>query len=485
MIHKVLIANRGEIAVRISHTLREMGIETVAVFTEPDQNSLHVRSADGARAISSYLDAEEIVEAAKESRADAIHPGYGFLSENAALSQACEDQGITFIGPRPDTIRSMGDKLESKRLMQKSGVPVVPAWPDGNPSPSEFPVLVKAAGGGGGKGMRIVKTPAELSDAMASASREASAAFGNDHVFVEKYIREPRHIEFQILGDSHGNAVHVFERECSIQRRHQKIIEETPSTAMTPELRAQMGAAALAAARAVQYRGAGTVEFILDPTGKFYFLEMNTRLQVEHPITEMTTGLDLVRDQVLIASGEKLAHSQSDLRQTGHSIECRIYAEVPEEQFRPDTGTIEVYESPSGPGIRLDSGVQAGSVVNYHFDPLLAKLIVWAPSRTAAIDRMKRALSEFALLGVRNNIEFLHRIISTEDFAAGKTDTSFLDRHPSLFEVPTEIPFEALLVGTVYDRAGGPRSASATAHSLKDRPPLQVGPWTSGAWRNS
>src|SRR5262245_42401685 len=414
MIHKVLIANRGEIAVRISHTLREIGIETVAVFTEPDQNSMHVRAANSARAINSYLDAEEIVRTAKESGADAIHPGYGFLSENAALSQACEDQGITFMGPRPDTIRSMGDKLESKRVMQKAGVPVVPAWPDGSPPPSEFPVLVKAAGGGGGKGMRIVKTPAELSDAMASASREASAAFGNDRVFVEKYIREPRHIEFQILGDSHGNAVHVFERECSIQRRHQKIIEETPSTAMTPELRAQMGAAAVAAARAVQYRGAGTVEFILDPSGKFYFLEMNTRLQVEHPITEMTTGMDLVREQVLIASGEKLAYSQGDLRQTGHSIECRIYAEVPEEQFRPDTGTIDVYESPSGPGIRLDSGVQAGSVVSYHFDPLLAKLIVWAPSRTAAIDRMKRALHDFALLGVRNNIEFLHRIISSE-----------------------------------------------------------------------
>ena len=484
MIHKVLIANRGEIAVRIAHTLREMGIETVAVFTEADQNSLHVRSADGTRTISSYLDAKEIVGAAKESGADAIHPGYGFLSENASLSQACEDHGITFIGPRPDTIRSMGDKLESKRLMHKSGVPVVAAWPDGNPPASEFPVLVKAAGGGGGKGMRIVKTPAELSDAIASASREASAAFGNDRVFVEKYIREPRHIEFQILGDSHGNALHVFERECSIQRRHQKIIEETPSTAMTPELRAQMGTAAVAAARAVQYRGAGTVEFILDPSGKFYFLEMNTRLQVEHPITEMTTGLDLVREQVLIASGEKLTYSQGDLRQTGHSIECRIYAEVPEEQFRPDTGTIEVYEPPSGPGIRLDSGVQAGSVVSYHFDPLLAKLIVWAPSRTAAIDRMKRALNEFALLGVRNNIEFLHRIISADDFAAGKTDTSFLDRHSELFNDRTAVPAEAFLIGAVYERAGGPRSASAIARSLKDRPPLQ-GPWNSGAWRNS
>ena len=475
MIHKVLIANRGEIAVRISHTLREMGIETVAVFTEPDQNSLHVRSADAARAIGSYLDAEDIVRAARESGADAIHPGYGFLSENAALSRASEDNGITLIGPRPDTIRSMGDKLESKRVMQEAGVPVVPVWTDNNPPASEFPVLVKAAGGGGGKGMRIVKTPAELSAAMASASREASAAFGDDRVFVEKYIHEPRHIEFQILGDSHGNAVHVFERECSIQRRHQKIIEETPSPAMTPELRRQMGEAAVAAARAVLYRGAGTVEFILDPSGKFYFLEMNTRLQVEHPITEMTTGLDLVREQVLIASGEKLAYSQGDLRQTGHSIECRIYAEVPEEQFRPDTGTIEVCEAPSGPGIRLDSGVQTGSVVSYHFDPLLAKLIVWAPSRTAAIDRMKRALGDFALLGVRNNIEFLHRIISADDFAAGKTDTSFLDRHPELFSKQKDVPVEAFLVGSVLTAEAQRRSSAASLS----------GPWNSGAWRNS
>jgi acetyl-CoA carboxylase biotin carboxylase subunit len=489
MIRRVLIANRGEIAVRISHTLREMGIETVAIFTEPDQNSLHVRSAAEARSIRSYLDAEEIVRTAKDSGADAIHPGYGFLSENPRLSQACEDHGIIFIGPRPDTIRIMGDKLESKRLMQQAGVPVVPAWPDGNPPAPEFPVLVKAAGGGGGKGMRIVKTPAELSSAMASASREAAAAFGNDRVFVEKYIREPRHIEFQILGDSHGNAVHVFERECSIQRRHQKIIEETPSPAMTPELRAQMGEAGVAAARAVRYRGAGTVEFILDPSGKFYFLEMNTRLQVEHPITEMTTGLDLVREQVLIASGAKLAYSQSDLRQTGHAIECRIYAEVPEEHFRPDTGTIEVYEPPTGPGIRLDSGVQAASVVSYHFDPLLAKLIVWAPSRTAAIDRMKRALSDFALLGVRNNIEFLHRVISSEEFAAGKTDTSFLDRHPELFNAREDVPIEALLVGAV-----GEAQARQRAARNYDRPflrdstnslPLQGEPWTSGAWRNS
>jgi len=334
-------------------------------------------------------------------------------------------------------------------------------------------------GGGGGKGMRLVQNAAELQDALASASREASAAFGDHRVFVEKYIRQPRHIEFQILGDAHGNAIHAFERECSIQRRHQKIIEETPSPAVTPELRVQMGSAALTAACAVKYRGAGTVEFIVDPSGKFYFLEMNTRLQVEHPITEMTTGLDLVREQVLIASGEKVSYAQSDLRQTGHAIECRIYAEVPEENFRPDTGVIEVFEPPTGPGIRLDTGVSRGSVVSYHFDPLLAKLIVWAPSRRAAIDRMKRALDDFVLLGVRNNIEFLRRVISTDDFGSGKIDTAFLDRHAEVFNVPNEVPVEALLVasnvGAAYDRTDRPGG---------HRPPLQDA-WDSGSWRNS
>jgi acetyl/propionyl-CoA carboxylase alpha subunit len=303
MIRKILIANRGEIAIRIVHTLREMDIRTVAVFTAPDQDALHVRTADEARPISSYLDAQEIIRVAKESGVDAIHPGYGFLSENADFAAACEAGGLTFIGPRPDTIRAMGDKLESKRVMQQAGIPIVPTWNE-NPRDSDFPVLVKAAGGGGGKGMRLVQNPADLAEAMASASREADSAFGDGRVFVEKYISRPRHIEFQILGDAHGNAIHIYERECSIQRRHQKIIEETPSPALNPNLRAQMGAAAVAAARAVQYRGAGTVEFILDDSGKFYFLEMNTRLQVEHPVTEMTTGLDLVREQVLVASGE-------------------------------------------------------------------------------------------------------------------------------------------------------------------------------------
>jgi acetyl/propionyl-CoA carboxylase alpha subunit len=477
MIRKVLIANRGEIAIRIGYTLREMGIGTVAVFTEPDQNAQHVRSADEAYAIPSYLDPQEIVRVAKACGADAIHPGYGFLSENPSFPAACEEAGIIFIGPRAETLRVMGDKLESKRVMQKAGVPIVPTWEE-TPPAAEFPVLVKAVGGGGGKGMRLVHTPAELNDAMTSASREAGAAFGDDRVFVEKYVRTPRHIEFQILGDAHGNAIHVFERECSIQRRHQKIIEETPSTAVTAELRAQMGSAAVAAARAVHYRGAGTVEFILDSTGNFYFLEVNARLQVEHPITEMTTGLDLVREQVLIASGEKLSHAQSDLRQTGHCIECRIYAEVPEENFRPATGTIKVFEPPAGPGVRLDSGVTCESAVSYHFDPLLAKLIVWAPSRPAAIDRMKRALDDFVLLGVQNNIEFLRRVISAPDFAAGKLDTGFLDRHSEVFSTPGNVPTETFLVaslGTVDPSGSHVPSLQTTFTDV----------WNSGGWRNS
>jgi acetyl-CoA carboxylase biotin carboxylase subunit len=475
MIQKVLIANRGEIAVRVCHTLREMGIETVAVFTEADANALHVRVASAALRIESYLDPNEIVRTAKESGADAVHPGYGFLSENPSLSAACEKAGVIFIGPRPETIRGMGDKLESKRVMQLAGVPTVPSW-DRNPPALEYPVLVKAVGGGGGKGMRLVEKADDLSEALTSASREAAAAFGDERVFVEKYIRRPRHIEFQVLGDSHGNYIHVFERECSIQRRHQKIIEETPSPAVVADLRAQMGNAAVAAARAVDYRGAGTVEFILDPSGRFYFLEMNTRLQVEHPVTEMTTGLDLVREQVLIADGRKLTYQQQDLQQIGHSIECRIYAEVPEENFRPSTGTIEVFEPPAGPGIRLDSGVARGSAVTYHFDPLLGKLVVWAPSREAAIDRMKRALDDFALLGVRNNIDFLRRVISTDDFVSGKLDTGFLERHPELFAVSADVPPEVRLIASL-----------ASKQHMKSNPsgPAYSDVWSSGAWRNS
>jgi acetyl/propionyl-CoA carboxylase alpha subunit len=477
MIQKVLVANRGEITIRIFHTLREMGIRGIAVFTEPDTHALHVRQADVAVRIESYLDPQEIVRAAKDSGAEAIHPGYGFLSENPALSSACAASGLTLVGPRTETIRRMGDKLESKLLMQRAGVPVVPTW-DGNPPESEFPVLVKAVGGGGGKGMRLVEHPSQLTEAKASAAREAGKAFGDDRVFVEKYVRSPRHIEFQVLGDTHGNVMHVFERECSIQRRHQKIIEETPSPALTPELRGHMGEAAVAAARAVNYVSAGTVEFIVDPEGRFFFLEMNTRLQVEHPVTEMTTGLDLVREQIRIADGLPISLAQSELRQTGHSIECRIYAEVPEENFRPDIGTVAVYETPAGPGVRLDSGIQANSEVGFHYDPMLAKLIVWASDRDAAIDRMRQALSEFVLLGVKNNIEFLHRVISHEEFRQGRIDTQFLERHPDLWHPPApDIPAEALLAASL---------SSSTSPAKVYGGGLQFTDiWSSGAWRIS
>src|SRR6058998_111272 len=367
MIRKVLIANRGEIAIRISYTLREMGIEAAAVFTAPDEGALHARLAREAHLVTSYLEIDEMIRTAKEAAADAIHPGYGFLSENAALSAACAKAGIVFIGPAPETIRRMGDKLESKRVMQEAGVPVVAIW-EGEPPDSEYPVLVKATGGGGGKGMRLVERPRDLTAAMASASREAGAAFGDSRVFVEKYIRHPRHIEFQILGDSHGNYVHCFERECSIQRRHQKIIEETPSTALTPELREQMGAAALAAARAVKYRGAGTVEFILDPSGRFYFLEMNTRLQVEHPVTELTTGLDLVREQIRIARGERLGYVAAP-PQRGWAIEVRLSAEDADRDYLPTTGTLLAADVPAT--IRADLGVTAGTEIGIHYDSML------------------------------------------------------------------------------------------------------------------
>jgi acetyl-CoA carboxylase biotin carboxylase subunit len=479
MIRKVLVANRGEIAIRIFHTLREMQIATVAVYTEPDAKALHVRNADEAVRIDSYLDAKEILRATSATGADAVHPGYGFLSENISLSSACEAQGVTLVGPRTDTIRRMGDKLESKRLMREANVPVVPSW-DADPPASEYPVLVKAVGGGGGKGMRLVEHPSQLADALGSASREAGKAFSDDRVFIEKYVHTPRHIEFQILGDTHGNVIHVFERECSIQRRHQKIIEETPSPILTPDLRARMGEAAVAAARAVNYVNAGTVEFIVAPDGRFYFLEMNTRLQVEHPVTEMTTSVDLVREQIHIANGGPLSIQQSTLRQTGHSIECRIYAEVPEENFRPDVGTVAIYRPPQGPGIRLDSGIQEGSEVSFHYDPMLAKLVVWASTREAAIGRMKRALSEFVLLGVRNNIEFLHRIISKNEFQEGKIDTHFLDRHSELVHpVRGDIPAEALIAASLsgFTQAGSHTSSGA------ERKFSDV--WSSGPWRAS
>jgi 3-methylcrotonyl-CoA carboxylase alpha subunit len=458
---KVLVANRGEIAVRVMQTLQEMGISTVALASDPDLQAEHVRVANevihlpGNKPTETYLQAEKILTLAKERGIEAIHPGYGFLSENAEFARACAEADIVFIGPKSSVIRDMGDKIIAKNLMQKAGVPVVPGWSGSLETEFSvirkeadaigYPLLVKAAAGGGGKGMRLVKQADELEAAFASAAREAQSAFGDARVFLEKYITRPRHIEFQIFGDHYGNVVHLFERECSIQRRHQKIIEETPSPALTPELREKMGEAAVKAAQAMGYTNAGTVEFILGEDGSFYFLEVNTRLQVEHPVTEMTVHRDLVRLQVMIAAGLPIPFTQADLAQDGHAMECRIYAEDPANNFMPGIGKLAFFRPPTGPSIRLDSGVREGSDVTVHYDPMLAKLIVWGKDRTAALQKMSWALSHFAIVGVANNVEFLKAIIDHPAFQAGDIHTHFLEEHPVMLD-KQQIPSEALIL---------------------------------------
>jgi acetyl-CoA carboxylase biotin carboxylase subunit len=444
MFKKILIANRGEIAIRIMRACRELSIQTVAVYSDADKNALHVQQADeaihigSAAPVESYLNVEKILRAAKQTNADAIHPGYGFLSENASFAAATASAGLTFIGPSADSIRLMGDKAESKRRMKEAGVPTVPGV-EGLESQEDFenaaneigyPVFVKAAAGGGGKGMRVVNEEGELAEAIESARREALNAFGDERLLIEKYIAKAHHIEFQVFGDQHGNLVHLFERECSVQRRHQKIIEETPSPLLTSELREIMGQAAVAAAKAVGYYNAGTVEFIVDPeTSTFYFLEMNTRLQVEHPVTELVTGLDLVHWQIRVAAGEQFPFTQSHLTQRGHAIECRIYAEDPANGFLPSTGKLLQYIEPRGPGIRVDSGFTVGDKITHFYDPLLAKLIVHAENRETAIQRMQTALEEFIIHGVVTNIDFLQAVLSHPDFANGKVSTRWVENH--------------------------------------------------------
>ncbi len=498
MIRKILIANRGEIAVRIAGTLQQMGVTAAAVYSEPDRRALHVQAADeaypleGQTSAETYLRGDKIIEIAQRHGCDAIHPGYGFLSENAGFAQACRDAGITFIGPAPDVIRAMGDKITAKQAFVAAGVPVVPGWSgDGHESADAiareavrigFPVLIKAAAGGGGKGMRVVESAAELRGAVEAAQREAKAAFGDGRVFLEKFIRRPRHVEIQIFGDAHGNVVHLFERECSIQRRHQKIIEETPSPALTAALRAEMGAAAVKAAKAIGYTNAGTVEFMVDDAGHFYFLEVNTRLQVEHPVTEMVTGHDLVRAQVLVAAGEPLPFTQQDLRQEGHALECRIYAEDAARGFLPATGTLERYRPPAGPGIRVDSGVYEGAAVSVFYDPQLAKLIVWERTRDAAIRRMAWALRRYVVLGVTTNIEFLQSLIDHPELRAGRLHTQFLDEH----DVPTSAadgPDEALIAGALAMRFGEVARASQDGRAEGARA-SDANPWHEArAWR--
>lgn len=444
MIKKVLIANRGEIAVRVIRSCKELGIKTVAVYSEADRKSLHVRYADEAYFIGpspsaeSYLSIKKIIDAAKKSGADAIHPGYGFLSENAEFAKRCRKENVIFIGPSSQAISTMGDKITARQTMINAGVPVVPGTKSKIRNATDvkkivqeigLPVMIKASSGGGGKGMRLVRDESMLMDAVKSAQSEALSSFGDDSVYVEKYIESPHHIEFQILADKHGNTIHLCERECSVQRRHQKVIEETPSPLMTPELREKMGNDAINAARAVSYEGAGTVEFLVDNNHNYYFLEMNTRLQVEHPITERVIGIDLVKEQIKIAEGQELKHKQEDIVQFGHAIECRIYAEDPANNFMPSPGLIRHISEPNGLGVRTDGYVYEGYEIPIYYDPMITKLIVWAPTRKEAIARMRRALYEYKITGVKTSIGFLEKVMSTEEFVKGNYDTHFIDNN--------------------------------------------------------
>jgi acetyl-CoA carboxylase, biotin carboxylase subunit len=462
---KILIANRGEIALRIIRSVKEMGIDTVAVFSEADRNSLHVRNADEAVCIgpapssASYLRGDKIIEAALRLKADAIHPGYGFLSENEDFAKKVKAAGLVFIGPSPESIRIMGNKLAAKDAALKYKIPMVPGGDKAISDIEEakrvaakagYPVLIKASAGGGGKGMRIVENEASFSESMQRAISEAKAAFGDGSVFIEKYISSPRHIEIQILGDQHGNIVHLFERECSIQRRYQKVIEEAPSSVLNEDLRGAMGKAAVDAARSCNYYNAGTVEFILDENNNYYFLEMNTRLQVEHPVTEMITGIDLVKEQVRIAEGEKLPFRQEDLSIHGHAIELRIYAEDPANNFLPFTGTLQTYQRPQGPGIRVDDGFEQGMDIPVHYDPMIAKLIAHASNRQEAIRRMIRAIEEFEIKGIENTLGFGKFVMEHPAFTSGKFDTHFVQKYFTPDKLEQKLSDEELNISVAF-----------------------------------
>lgn len=495
MFTKILIANRGEIAVRVMATCREMGIRTVAVYSEADHHAMHVRQADEAYfigpapATESYLRIDKMIEVAKECGAEAIHPGYGFLSENPAFVAACEQAGIIFVGPPAAAMSLMGSKIAAKQLAISVDAPVIPGY-NGEQQDDEtltraaeqvgYPLLIKASAGGGGKGMREVYEATDFREQLDGARREALAAFGDGTVFLEKLIQQPRHVEIQIIGDSHGNLIHLGERECSIQRRHQKIVEESPSVALTPALRAEMGAAAVRIASAAGYVNAGTMEFILDQDRHFYFLEMNTRLQVEHPVTEFVTGFDLVRHQLLIAAGEPLSIAQEQVKSRGHAIEVRLYAEDPEQGFLPSTGTISNFVQPHGPGIRVDSGIETGDEISQYYDPMIAKLIVYAEDRLAAIARLRDALEQCVIFGVKTNTPLLYSIATHPAFQAGLTHTSFLIEH-HLTDTPTAahqtIPVDALLAAAFCDSIGPTENEPAPRGS-------NLNPWqTLGPWR--
>ncbi len=488
MFKKILIANRGEIALRIMRTCRDMGIGSIAVFSEIDRKSAHVQFADEAYPLGgitsgeSYLNAEKIIRIALEHGAEAIHPGYGFLSENARFARKVREAGLVFIGPPAEAIELMGSKTAARTLMQEHGVPTVPGTKKALRSEEEalkvaqkigFPVLIKASAGGGGKGMRLVHSADELPSALQSAKREAKSAFGDDTVYIEKYLEEPRHIEFQILADNYGHVVHLGERECSIQRRHQKIIEEAPSVVLDAPLRQAMGQAAIQAAKACNYRNAGTIEFMLDKHRNFYFLEMNTRLQVEHPVTEMVTGMDLVREQILIASGQPLSVKEPPTHFWGHAIECRLYAEDAENNFTPSPGTIRFLKPADGPGIREDSGVLQGNQISLYYDPMISKLIAWGQNREQAIRRMVRALSEYQLSGIKTNLAFLKRILQHPDFTAGHLTTTFIDAHrDELFEGNSKAPEAAGILALLTHIASHSHSVAMANKSTDNQQPI-------------
>ncbi len=496
MFKKVLIANRGEIAVRILRTCRDLGLPAAVVYSEADLDSLHVRLADeahfigGARADQSYLSVEKVLAAARAAGADAIHPGYGFLSENAGFASACEDAGLVFIGPSVSSLRLMGDKIASRRIAEEVEVPVIPGTPDPVRSPEEafraarrigFPIMVKASGGGGGKGLRVVPREEELEAALRIAGSEAHASFQDSRVFLEKYLRQPRHVEVQILGDHGGNLIHLGERECSTQRRHQKLVEEAPSPVVSPELRAELGRAAVAVARASGYYNAGTVEFLVEPDGergwRFYFLEMNTRLQVEHPVTELVTGIDLVTEQIRIAAGELLGRKQEEIRIQGHALECRVYAEDPDNDFLPAPGRIRDLLEPGGPGVRLDSGVYAGVEVPVHYDPLISKLITYGPDRLEALRRMRRALDEYRIAGVTTTIPFFRSLLENPRFVGGDLDTGLVDEltaHPGHQEETADpaVPLAAAAIHRILEEGEKKAPATASGSAWKSRGPF-------------
>jgi len=470
---RVLIANRGEIAVRIIRTLRELGVESVVVYHDVDAGSLAVREADhavelfGSPPVAAYLDANALIEACATSGADAVHPGFGFLAENADFAEAVGAAGLTFVGPPPSAIRDMGDKITAKRLAAAAGVPVLPgsdgAVADIDTALSEaerigYPVLLKASAGGGGKGMRIARDPQACREAFVRASQEAEASFGDGRLFIERYVDQPRHIEVQVLADAHGTVVHLGERECSIQRRYQKVVEEAPSPAVSPEARAAMGERAVSLAREVGYVSAGTVELVMDQAGEFFFLEMNTRLQVEHPVTELVTGIDIVAEQLRIAGGEPLGYTQEDIRVEGHAVECRVYAEDADADFAPATGVLHVVDFPAGDGVRVDHGVRQGQVIGAAFDPMIAKVVGYAATREEAIERTRQALRHTVLLGLTTNTAYLERIIGHPAFIAGETHTGFLDLYADDLSVITTLEERRLLAAAAamisprYDR---------------------------------